>query len=728
MKQSGIFKHLGNLILFLIIALLLVAPYLKAYDGVNDRFFLPNIGSIDIDGEYDNVEWQDANKFTSGSEGYPELEVYGQYYDNHLYLAFHIDDKIYSNLDMLSICIDPNNEGTGNAENILLRYNVFRYDDPMLSIQDNSINTWLNNDNSERRSCFFSLVFPNSSETYWEIEVEIDCNSLDINTSNFGLYFQVADFVDPIKFLPHIWPTSAVVDTDDANYTPPAIEWGNACFVNEYTETRPDIYFEKDELAIWTAHPDGDKIVHGELNTAYSRVKNRFFPGSTSDGDIGVSLKLQHAIDWGVIDVNEFSLIGEKTISSIPGNGSVDEPIEWSPLLPGSNRVTLRAELPGLLDAITCNNAKRRAMMYIISNEEEEHIVEATIQNPVEENIGANQSPVYYASTAPHPFQVQNEDTLYFYIDRSGLDTTDTDDDWNVSFFPSNPEDSLIKIGEDHYKLTFLPGEKKKFKLQFTTPDYASATGETGCPLLDLLCRQYTNKSNISSSSSTKQHRRLLARAGEHKKYFNGKKDKTESRLSNVHIQVYREDKTVVERDSRYRRMEVLGYFGADILVQPKPTDVIHGSLWISLHGGYTKPYEEWYEDAYNYNAILNLELRWRWNWAFVFELGYNDFNWQDYDKHFVWWNISTTARYYFPMMNFKPFLNIGPGLYIPDNGDNRFGAKIGFGFEYAFNNRIVFEGGTDFHYIFPGSKRELYQNKKTTFQHFHAGFVFRLK
>ena len=150
------------------------------------------------------------------------------------------------------------------------------------------------------------------------------------------------------------------------------------------------------------------------------------------------------------------------------------------------------------------------------------------------------------------------------------------------------------------------------------------------------------------------------------------------------------------------------------------------GELWISLHGGVTKPYDEWYKDTTCFNAIVNLEYHFTLKWAIVLEVAYNDFRWED--RSFPWWNISGTIRYYYPIKKFKPFLNIGPGFYIPDEGSNRFGAKIGLGIDYPVTDRINIEIGTDFNYIFKGNQERLYQNKKTSFQHFHTGISYKLK
>lgn len=153
------------------------------------------------------------------------------------------------------------------------------------------------------------------------------------------------------------------------------------------------------------------------------------------------------------------------------------------------------------------------------------------------------------------------------------------------------------------------------------------------------------------------------------------------------------------------------------------------GTLWVSLHGGGTRAYEEWYKGTICFNWIVNLEYRWP-RFAVVLDVAYNDFKQQE--EHFHWWNISPSVRYYVSKAKFKPFINLAPGFYIPKEGKGRFGIKAGIGFDYQINDRLYFEMGTDYHYIFSNDEEStgalLNNARKTAFQHFHAGVVIRLK
>lgn len=95
--------------------------------------------------------------------------------------------------------------------------------------------------------------------------------------------------------------------------------------------------------------------------------------------------------------------------------------------------------------------------------------------------------------------------------------------------------------------------------------------------------------------------------------------------------------------------------------------------------------------------------------------------------EHYHWWNITPSIRYHFPMKRFKPFINVGPGLYIPREGNNRLGFKAGLGFDYEIGNGLLFEMGTDYHQLFSRKSDSNFGGKKFAFQHFHVGVVYCL-
>jgi opacity protein-like surface antigen len=128
-----------------------------------------------------------------------------------------------------------------------------------------------------------------------------------------------------------------------------------------------------------------------------------------------------------------------------------------------------------------------------------------------------------------------------------------------------------------------------------------------------------------------------------------------------------------------------------------------------------------------NFNCIINLEYRWSCWWSVVLDIGYNDFKRKEINDHFHWWNITPSIRFHFPLKRFKPFINIGPGFYIPREGDNRLGVKAGLGFDYQISDRLLFEMGTDYHHTFAKKAEANFDGKKFAFQHFHVGVVYCL-
>ncbi|KAA3622825.1 MAG: hypothetical protein DWQ02_25535 [Bacteroidetes bacterium] len=163
-------------------------------------------------------------------------------------------------------------------------------------------------------------------------------------------------------------------------------------------------------------------------------------------------------------------------------------------------------------------------------------------------------------------------------------------------------------------------------------------------------------------------------------------------------------------------------YFGEVSLIP------MYGKLWISLHGGMTYPYDDWYEETACFNAIVNLEYHFYNYWAAVLEVGYNNFKTVGELNNDPWWNISATVRRIYPIKQFRPFVNAGPGYYIPKDGDHQVGVKTGIGVDYLLSENITLEMGTDFHNVFDvyDSLKERTENK--AFQHFHAGVLFKIK
>lgn len=150
--------------------------------------------------------------------------------------------------------------------------------------------------------------------------------------------------------------------------------------------------------------------------------------------------------------------------------------------------------------------------------------------------------------------------------------------------------------------------------------------------------------------------------------------------------------------------------------------------IWCSGHMGITYPEEDGFQRIY-WVPIIDVDLiPINKPWDIYFEFGYNNFKYKDISEDFYWINISTSFRYSFQMQNLNPFISVGPGFYIPEKGDNRFGAKFGLGVDYPISDRLTFEIGTDFHNVFLGNEKIFGGDNNFSFLTFHVGVLFQLK
>jgi hypothetical protein len=175
--------------------------------------------------------------------------------------------------------------------------------------------------------------------------------------------------------------------------------------------------------------------------------------------------------------------------------------------------------------------------------------------------------------------------------------------------------------------------------------------------------------------------------------------------------------KVVVEKSG------YLKYEGASCLKRYPPG----GELWVSFHAGGTIGWTR-YRNRTCLNGVFNFEYR-LGRISYVLEIAYNDFMWAEIDEHFHWWNVSPTIRYHLPLSDkVRGYMNLGPGLYIPRDGDVRFGGKVGLGVDFHLSERLILEMGTDYHTTLKKGNMGEYEDSKFSFQHFHAGFVYKIK
>ena len=104
--------------------------------------------------------------------------------------------------------------------------------------------------------------------------------------------------------------------------------------------------------------------------------------------------------------------------------------------------------------------------------------------------------------------------------------------------------------------------------------------------------------------------------------------------------------------------------------------------------------------------------------------LGYNHFNSgsSSADDTYLW-NISANLKYeldpcdlppfvepvfagliqFFPSGSLKPYVNAGPGIYIPKHGSTELGFNAGFGLDYSLSRNWIIGVGTEYHNVFTG-------------------------
>lgn len=83
------------------------------------------------------------------------------------------------------------------------------------------------------------------------------------------------------------------------------------------------------------------------------------------------------------------------------------------------------------------------------------------------------------------------------------------------------------------------------------------------------------------------------------------------------------------------------------------------------------------------------------------------------------WWNISANLKREFTTSPLRPYVNGGPGIYIPKSGSTRLGFNVGLGLDYALTSDWTVELGGDYHYIFTSGS-------DTKFFVTHIGLIYR--
>ncbi|MGD2091669.1 MAG: DUF6055 domain-containing protein [Candidatus Aminicenantes bacterium] len=83
------------------------------------------------------------------------------------------------------------------------------------------------------------------------------------------------------------------------------------------------------------------------------------------------------------------------------------------------------------------------------------------------------------------------------------------------------------------------------------------------------------------------------------------------------------------------------------------------------------------------------------------------------------YWNLAVNLKYEFITNPIKPYINAGPGFFVPKTGPIKPGLNVGAGVNYRFTLKWTIELGINYHYVFNGFS-------KPKFCSAHTGLIYR--
>ncbi|UCH97867.1 MAG: porin family protein, partial [Candidatus Aminicenantes bacterium] len=141
-----------------------------------------------------------------------------------------------------------------------------------------------------------------------------------------------------------------------------------------------------------------------------------------------------------------------------------------------------------------------------------------------------------------------------------------------------------------------------------------------------------------------------------------------------------------------------------------------------SIHAGRVIPSGA-INSSYNssYHVGLDVDYCFTENLSALGLLGYNHFvSGSSSVSDTYWWNISANLKYKFTTSALRPYINFGPGVYIPGSGSKKPGLNIGLGLDISLTSDWTIELGGDYHHVFTGGS-------DTSFFVPHIGLIYRL-
>lgn len=153
-------------------------------------------------------------------------------------------------------------------------------------------------------------------------------------------------------------------------------------------------------------------------------------------------------------------------------------------------------------------------------------------------------------------------------------------------------------------------------------------------------------------------------------------------------------------------------------IVEQLPT---YGKRSVSIHSGATIPTGS-FNNNYDpdYSIGLDFDYHLTPQFSAVGLLGYNHFNSGSSSvSDTYWWNISANLKYEFTTNPLRPYINGGPGIYIPEHGSTELGFNAGLGLDYSLTSDWIMELGADYHHVFTSGS-------DTQFFVPHLGLIYR--
>ncbi len=563
----------------------------------SERFYIPEIADphFQFDGSINAPEWENANWFSFGTEGNPEITVFSRYKNDSLFLAFRIDFERLHDQDKLTICIDPYNSGGFINTMPLLRYDI------MIKNSVQIFSTWdyrRSNWQYQSKPTYLDgqrqvKTYQNTSKQYAEIELVIQYRQIrtDLGGNFFGLYFLFVDWIDDWHYVPYWWPKDAPApDTIDLSL-PNADRWANGILVLPTTDTQPDIFFDHRYKHLRTTNQNDLTIKPGSWNILKVTVNNRYVPNQTGNGFVQkIPLQLYYR-DFGL---GSFVIINPKPEEfDLPANSSSERTIRWQ--APNGNdtqpdTVSLRAALLLTDDPILCNNSTRRTLQYLKVEENKAVDVIFTLQNADDEFSLSSFSNLYVSSVPVSALdfepQIGGADNyLYLFLDRSALDPSVPDSLWHIKFATSinvTKMDSLVYLS-DRDSVWFGPTTSKtskKFLVHFTAPDYSyfmQKQPPSCCCFWQWVKNIFKHKSVAQSDRSTRSSSEAFDSVRDLPFSEDG------SPIYGLIIKVTRKVREYQLGGRVYNRMSVVGYVGVIFQVVPKPMELMDYLKWIGL-------------------------------------------------------------------------------------------------------------------------------------------------